>query len=71
MFQVLPHTLGIEDAEWRVLATCHEHRNRAEYRGILDADERLLAAAVKIAARLLAAVEALGPVKSPGAEPKT
>jgi hypothetical protein len=63
VFQVLPHTLGIEDAEWRVLATCHEHRNRAEYRGILDADERLLAEAVTVAERLLAAVEALGPVK--------
>ena len=63
VFQALPHTLGIEDVEWRVLATCHEHRNRAEYRGILDADERLLAAAVEVAERLLAAVEALGPVK--------
>jgi len=46
-----------------VLATCHEHRNRAEYRGILEADERLLGALVQIAARLLVAVEALGPVK--------
>ncbi|TAK84816.1 MAG: hypothetical protein EPO20_13315 [Betaproteobacteria bacterium] len=76
VFQVLPHTLGIEDSEWRVLATCHERRNRAEYQGILEADERLLAALVEIAARLLAAVEALGAVKKEepdgpdGAEPK-
>lgn len=65
VFQALPHTLGIEDAEWRVLATCHEHRNRAEYRGILEADERLLAAVIQVAAGLLAAVRALGSVREP------
>lgn len=64
MFQALSHTLGMKDPEWRVLATCHEHRNRAEYRGILEADERLLAALVQVAVRLLATVEALGPVKA-------
>jgi hypothetical protein len=47
-----------EDSEWRVLATCHERRNRAEYQGILEADERLLAALVEIGAQLLAALEA-------------
>lgn len=58
VFQVLPHTLGIEDSEWRVLATCHERRDRAEYQGVLDADERLLAALIDIGARLLAALSA-------------
>src|SRR5690349_8777165 len=42
VFQALPQTLGMSDVEWRVLATCHERRNRAEYRGILEADDRLL-----------------------------
>lgn len=60
VFQVLPRTLGIADAEWRVLATCHERRNRAEYRGILEADEKLLGELIEIAARLLAANEAAG-----------
>ena len=64
VFQALPHTLGIDESEWRVLATCHERRNRAEYRGILEADERLLADAIRIAERVLAAVQALDPLKN-------
>lgn len=64
VFQVLPHTLGVEDAEWTVLATCHERRNRAEYRGILDIDERLLSELTQIAAHLTGLVEALGPIKT-------
>lgn len=63
VFQALPHTLGIADAEWRVLATCHDRRNRAEYRGVLEADDRLLAGLIEIAGQLLAALEAVGPVK--------
>lgn len=64
VFQVLPHTLGVEDAEWTVLATCHDRRNRAEYQGILDVDERLLSELIQIAARLTSLVEALGPIKT-------
>jgi hypothetical protein len=41
-FQVLPHTLGCESAVWRVLAQAHETRNRSEYEGVSDIDERLL-----------------------------
>lgn len=63
VFQALTHTLAIEDVEWRVLAICHENRNRAEYQGILETDERLLAALLEISARVLVAVEMLGPVK--------
>jgi hypothetical protein len=62
VFQALPHTVGFDDAQWRVLATCHERRNRFEYEGILDVNERLLAELVEITNRLLLAVEALGPV---------
>jgi hypothetical protein len=39
---VLPHTLGCEAAVWRVLAKAHETRNRSEYEGVSDIDERLL-----------------------------
>ncbi|MGH7719426.1 MAG: hypothetical protein ACREON_11360 [Gemmatimonadaceae bacterium] len=42
VFQSLPHTLGIPPATWRVLAKCHGIRNRAEYEGMLDIDERLV-----------------------------
>jgi hypothetical protein len=42
VFQALPHTLGVPAAAWRVLTTCHTRRNRAEYEGVLDIDDRLL-----------------------------
>ncbi len=64
VFQVLPHTLGFADPEWRVLALCHDRRNKAEYEGTLEMDERLLAELIAIAGKLLNAVEKLGPVKA-------
>ena len=42
VFQVLPHTLGLPAAIWRVLAKAHEVRNIAEYEGCFDADATLL-----------------------------
>ena len=43
VFQTLPHTLGVGPEVWRVLAKCHDIRNRGEYEGDLHIDERLLA----------------------------
>jgi hypothetical protein len=42
VFQVLPHTLGLPPAVWRVLAKGHDARNVAEYEGPIDIDERLV-----------------------------
>src|SRR5260370_31133068 len=42
VFQALPHTLGVGPEVWRVLARCHELRNRGEYEGDLYVDERLV-----------------------------
>jgi len=42
VFQALPHTLDIPNEQWRVLAKAHELRNRTEYEGVLDVDERLI-----------------------------
>jgi len=42
VFQVLPHTLGLGPDVWRVLAKCHDMRNRGEYEGDLELDERLV-----------------------------
>ena len=42
VFQVLPHTLGLGPDVWRVLDKCHKMRNRSEYEGALDVDERLV-----------------------------
>lgn len=42
VFQVLPDTLGLGADVWRVLAKCHDLRNRTEYEGALEVDERLV-----------------------------
>ena len=46
VFQVLPHTLGLGPEVWRVLDKCHNTRNLGEYEGLLDVDERLVAALI-------------------------
>jgi hypothetical protein len=61
VFQVLPHTLGLGPEIWRVLAKGHEIRNRGEYEGDLEADERIvkdLIAACKAVAAALEKLEA-------------
>lgn len=57
VFQALAHTLGMDDAEWRVLATCHDRRNKFEYEGVLNIDERLLAESIGVAEKMLALLE--------------
>lgn len=47
VFQVLPHTLGLGPAVWRVLDKCHNTRNLGEYEGLLEVDERLVADLIK------------------------
>jgi len=39
---VLPDTLGLGPEVWRVLSKCHDMRNRTEYEGVLDVDDRLV-----------------------------
>jgi hypothetical protein len=63
VFQVLPHTLGLESATWRILAKCHERRNRAEYDGHFQVDQQLLADLIDCATRVEALVAALAPPK--------
>lgn len=58
VFQALPHSLGVGVGTWRVLADCHGRRNRAEYEGVLDADEELLAALRAAATVVLTAANA-------------
>ena len=43
VFQLLPDTLGLGPEVWRVLSKCHDMRNRTEYEGALDVDDRLVA----------------------------
>jgi hypothetical protein len=42
VFQVLTDTLGLGPEVWRVLSKCDDMRNRTEYEGALDVDERLV-----------------------------
>ena len=42
VFQVLPDTLGLGAEVWRILSKCHDMRNRTEYEGALDVDDRLV-----------------------------
>jgi hypothetical protein len=60
VFQALPHTLGISASIWRVLAKAHEKRNLAEYEGLLEVDERLVADLIDAGKAVLTALHAAG-----------
>lgn len=62
VFQVLPHTLGLAPEIWRVLARAHDLRNKAEYEGEIDSDERFLA---DLVASCEAVAAALGKLNKP------
>ena len=64
VFQCLQHTIGLEDAKWRVLDKCHKQRNLAEYEGYLEITPQLFHELIEVAKELLVLVEALGPVNS-------
>lgn len=63
VFQVLPHTLGLGPEVWRVLARCHEIRNRGEYEGDMDVDERLVTDLIAACKRVATALDALPPLR--------
>lgn len=59
VFQVLPHTLKLGPDVWRVLAKCHDIRNRSEYEGSGSMDERLVADLVSACQRVAEAIDNL------------
>lgn len=61
VFQALAHTLGTQAASWRVLAKCHEQRNRREYEGLTHVDTRLLAELLRAVAELQTALSQAPP----------
>jgi hypothetical protein len=61
VFQVLPHTLGLDAKIWRVLAKCHNQRNLAEYEGHSEVDEQLLTDLIRCTTHLEAAAVTLDP----------
>jgi hypothetical protein len=46
-------------ATWRLLAKCHDQRNRTEYEGVNEVDEALLKGLIEATLGLLEAVRAL------------
>jgi len=63
VFQALAHTLGTPAPIWRMLSKSHDQRNRMEYEGRGEIDERLLRDLVEAADGLLRLVRKL---PSPG-----
>lgn len=63
VFQCLQHTVGMEDAKWRVLDKCHKQRNLAEYEGHLEITPQLFNELLSVAKELLTLVEALEPIQ--------
>ena len=61
VFQVLPHTLGLEPEVWRMLAKCHDIRNLGEYEGDLNVDEQLVADLIAACRAVAAKLDALKP----------
>jgi hypothetical protein len=61
VFQMLAHTAGLPAPTSRVLTKCHERRNLAEYEGLLEVDERLVADLILAAQALLDTLRGLTP----------
>lgn len=59
VFQALEHTAAMQAPQWRVLAKCHDVRNRAEYEGHSEIDIRLLESLLKVTSELETFIMAL------------
>ena len=64
VFQLLPHTLGLGPEVWRVLAKCHDVRNKGEYEGQLMIDERLVTDLLTAARAVASKLIELGPISN-------
>ena len=62
VFQCLQHTINAGPEVWRVLAHCHSLRNRGEYEGLLEVNERLVLDLLQAAEAVLDEVNKLGSI---------
>lgn len=62
VFQTLPDTLNLGPEVWRVLDKCHTLRNRTEYEGVLDVDERIVTDLIAACRTVASKVSELRPV---------
>lgn len=65
VFQVLPDTLGLGPEVWRVLSKCHGMRNKTEYEGALDVDERIVTDLIAACRVVAERVQGLPPIPGP------
>lgn len=49
VFQCLDVTVGLPHEQWRVLDDAHRRRNNAEYEGVVEVDESLVEAVIRVA----------------------
>ncbi len=63
VFQVLPDTLGLGPDVWRVLSKAHDLRNRTEYEGAFEADDRLVSDIISAGRTVASKLDALPPLK--------
>jgi hypothetical protein len=49
VFQCLQHTIDLPSEQWRVLDQAHRKRNLAEYEGLLEIEEQLVGALIRVA----------------------
>jgi hypothetical protein len=63
VFQTLAHTLSLPPAQWRVLGDAHRRRNVIEYEGVVEVDEALVNAVLRVTREIAKRVRALGPVE--------
>ena len=69
VFRLLPYTLGLGPAVWRVPSKCLDIRNLGEYEGDLNVDDRIvtdLVAACQTVAGKVDALTPLGATAAPG-----
>ena len=62
VFHLLPDTLGLGPEVWRVLSKSHDLRNRTEYEGAVEVDERLVDDLVSACRAVARAIDALPPL---------
>lgn len=62
VFQTLTHTLKLSNEKWRVLDAAHRKRNLVEYEGVVDVDEELVAAMIRVVREIAKSVSNLEPL---------
>ena len=62
VFQCLQHTIGVGSDVWRVLALCHDRRNKGEYDGLFEVNKRLVNDLIQATETVLNEVIKLGKI---------